>query len=248
MMDRRHHGPEALRPWAAAVLVTLALAGPVAAQQLPDPGNSEFVLLTEVPWNLLNTPAGTGTPLWQADLRGGGTVDATIHVFLRDATNLPIAGFPAEDICLAVLPAVEDGVRPCPDSFFGAGAYALVFADTDTDRDGHATISGALRAGGWSRFAQNNLVIAVRGLDAHFLLTDAQIGMNSPDIDGNGTINLSDVVLYSYDRNDPIRRYRSDFNHDLKVDDQDTAIMRDYLGTGCSSSGPAPAGGAATPR
>ena len=55
---------------------------------------------------------------------------------------------------------------------------------------------------------------------------------NSPDINGDLAVNLSDVVLFSQDRYGDYN-YRSDFNFDGVVNLSDQIILVGALGVGC---------------
>lgn len=170
------------------------------------------------PGHVWVSPAGSGPALHSAfGVNWPGPVDATIHVILRDQGDDPIAFYPAEDIWIG-----------------GAGESALVtcvggaIADADTDADGYTTISSAFRAGGQVLpGTQPDLCVAGNEIDADLPLT-----INSPDVNGDLVVGLSDVVLMvqalggAYD-------FRYDFNGDGAINLGDIIVMVPSMGETC---------------
>lgn len=59
-----------------------------------------------------------------------------------------------------------------------------------------------------------------------------QLFINSPDINGDLRVNLTDNVWFARDLNGPYN-YRSDFNYDGVIDSNDAAIMTQAVGLRC---------------
>jgi len=165
---------------------------------------------------LLVMPDGSGRPLSEARVPWGGVVDATITAEILDVTAYPVADFPAEDMWLI---SVDGGLVTCP-----GGAIA----DGPTDALGIATFSNPLLAGGWSteltQLVVNGSVVASRaGLDLVF---------NSPDLNGDLEVNLSDVQLFAADFYGTYH-HRSDLSFDGTVNLSDIVPLATSMGAVC---------------
>ena len=165
---------------------------------------------------LLVVPDGSGNTFNQASLPFGGQADATITLLLKGADNDPIAHFPFEDMWLE---SRDAGLVPCRGG---------TTADANTDAAGITTWATPLHAGGHSQslmdvIVNGSLLEMAPGLDLSF---------NSPDINGDLTVNLTDVQIFSgdfFDSDD----FRSDFHRDGDVNISDLAVMARALGAGC---------------
>jgi len=60
-----------------------------------------------------------------------------------------------------------------------------------------------------------------------------ELYFNSPDIDGSGAVNLTDLVYFLQDYNGSYS-YRSDFDFDGDVDDDDRSVITGALGACCN--------------
>ena len=196
------------------VLVTgliLGLAG-LAWAGVPDPGQSEV----STPGGAVTiTPAGNGQSL--AD-RG-----TPVTVTIRDANGLAIAAYPAQDIWL------DDA---------GSGDINLCqggsLADDDTDVNGVTTISGLIAGGGYTQAGMSVYVSGVAltvAVDDETGSTILNIDVNSPDLNGDREVSLSDISLFTSDLTVP--QFRSDFNHDGTVNLSDLSLFATWIGETC---------------
>jgi len=114
------------------------------------------------------------------------------------------------------------------DDLSGAAA-----ADHDADAEGWTTFSLAPRAGGWSQ-----------GLLEIYLLEDPASAMgsdipampiyfNSPDIDGDLQVDLTDVTLFAQDYHSGENPFRSDLAWDGAINLTDVSVFASHLGVGC---------------
>lgn len=163
---------------------------------------------------LYNVPNGNGNP-FTAAVGGGGTVDATITVVVNDGTPAPIANYPFEDIWLE---SVDGGMVACT-----GGATA----DASTDALGVTDFQTPLQAGGFSLADTRVLIngLAIPGTVA--------LGYNSPDIDGSGAVNLTDVQLFAGDFFDVAYNFRSDLFFDAVVNLSDLPLLAAAIGAAC---------------
>jgi len=196
---------------------SLASAGvPDVTQCTAASGNANFAVL-------LNAPNGNGNAftLARQDIGGGiyAVVDATISVVVNDATPAAIFNYPFEDIWLE---SVDGGMAACT-----GGATA----DASTDILGMTQFQTALQAGGWS-LANTRVLI-----NGNAIATTVAIGHNSPDIDGNGAVNLTDVQIFASDLYayllQSIYNFRSDFYYDGKVNLTDLQKLAEHIGASC---------------
>jgi hypothetical protein len=226
-MTRR--SPASAVPFAlAAALVMLPL---VAAAQVGINPMLSWVEIADAvgPVSVLIAPDGAGLPLDQAFREGGAPGDATIHVYLRNDANNPIAGVRPHQMALAVIQALN-GVQSCRDEMYGDRFYVLARPDEMTDEFGHTTISMPLRAGGWDdNAAGTNMVVAV---DEWGLLLPGNMILNGPDLDGDGAVNLTDTVLFAMHYHGEYA-YRADFNYDQAVDLADLVVLAGMYGAAC---------------
>jgi hypothetical protein len=131
---------------------------------------------------LFNVPNGEGSAFTEA-LTLDGVVDATITLYLRDEDGDPVANFPTEDMWPML-------------GGFGGLAFCTngTIADSKTDNNGVTTWVEPLIAGGWS---EGQTVVMIGGIPLESGGLDLR--HNSPDLDGNGFVNLSDVSDFAYD-------------------------------------------------
>lgn len=194
----------------------------VSGAQVPDPILSQATCASSSPISLANSPNGGGDHFQSAQIYGGGSFDATITVTLLDGNANPVSGYPPEDIWLDVQDP-EPLFATCP-----GGAIA----DGHTDALGQTTFSNSLRAGGSGSGSQvmigtwptPEFPIPVVGGDL--------INFNSPDINGDLQVNLSDIAIFAADYYGAYN-YRSDFYWDGIVNLSDLGFMAQGVGASC---------------
>jgi len=165
---------------------------------------------------LMVIPDGSGSAMTDAKTDFGGSADATITVEILDQTELPVADFPAEDIWLE---SDDGGLAPCRGG---------TIADNPTNAIGRTTISGALRAGGWSLSMTK---VFVNG-DSNTNPQNLSLVFNSPDINGDLLVNLSDVQLFAGDFYGSYH-FRSDLAFDNVINLSDIVPLSRSLGATC---------------
>ena len=170
------------------LLLTLPIATPPLAADIPPLPYAEVSVATEGPLSLLCTPDGSGIPFTQAFDSTGQPVDGTITMTLYDDSppwGDPVAFFPAEDIWLEDM----DGyLVSCPGG---------TIPDGNTDANGTTFWTGVLYTGGHSEpVGGNHLAIMVMGgnIEGGDL---PDFRLNSPDFNGDLVVNLTDVALFT---------------------------------------------------
>lgn len=196
--------------------VCLALPAFAGVDGGVNPETSTAAIATEGHLVLPVRPDGSGRAFTEAFGLGGWSADATITAVLRDFGNFPIANFPREDVWLQT---ADGGLVVC------GGGYG-VLPDGNSDGDGVVRWTSAPGAGGFGSgtyvFA-NGTALAMMPLDLTFV---------SPDINGDGQVNLSDGGLFTgflYGAYTP----RGDFNNDATINLSDVAAVAAGLGAGC---------------
>ena len=197
------------------VLLLPALAG--AQGGIPDLPNCEAWLAYDGPETvtLMVIPNGQGPAFTEAQLPDGSTVDATIYLLVQDWFDVPIQGFTREDMWLE---SIDGGLYHC-----NGGTTA----DVDTDAEGMTHWIQPLRAGGYSQALTAVLVngdnISSEGLLLHF---------NSPDITGDGQVNIPDVGNFASDFYGGYN-FRSDLSWDGVINLSDVGRLAGGLGAAC---------------
>lgn len=186
-------------------LNSFAMAG------VPDAGMSSVVTAGG---SVTITPAGNGQSL----LSRGAGMDVTV----KDANGLAIPGYPFQDIW------TDDN---------GSGDINLCqggsTADADTDASGFTTITGLISGGGYTQAGMSVYVsgVALTLNDDGTGGTSISLDVNSPDINGDRTVDLSDIALFSGDL--VAYDFRSDYNHDSTVDLSDIALFSGWISEVC---------------
>ncbi len=126
-------------------------------------------------------PSGIGSPFAEAQIKNDGTVvDATITMIVKDAFEAIVEDFPAEDMWLE---SGDGGMVPC------VGGN---IADFNTDEFGWTTWANPMNAGGAS---EDVCYVMVNGESLNG--DPFALAFNSADQNGDGTVNLADVGLFS---------------------------------------------------
>ena len=171
--------------------------------------------------SLFNLPDGSGHSFTQVFLPGtadggpGVFVDATITLTVLDSYDNPIANFPYEDIWLE---SADGGMVPCPGG---------TVADSNTDLLGQTVWMYPLQAGGWS---EAPMQVVING-DALWF-EGFPLNVNSPDLNGDGLVNLSDAGLFSVLYFSSVH-YKADFNYDGVLNLSDVGYFVSGLGANC---------------
>jgi hypothetical protein len=206
-----------IRVLSPAVLLVLTFFASVAPAGVGNPEVTyEMAYQGSEPVCLLVIPDGSGPRLTEARTFSGLTVDATINVRILDLALDPIVSYPPEDVWLE---AAGEELAIC------AGGSV---ADAPTDADGRTTISGPLLAGGWS---ESGAVVFVAGWSPS--QPPVVLTFNSPDLDGDREVNLSDVQLFATDYYDSSYHHRSDLHYDGRINLADIVPLANAFGTAC---------------
>jgi len=159
--------------------------------------------------SLFSCPLGDGHRINRCMAFPGITnVDATITANLCDINGDPIYLYPASDIWL----------ESAGESFTFCGGGTC--ADHDTDINGDTTFSNALYAG----YHGSGAIVKVLGFVINAPL---DLLFNSPDIDGDLAVTLTDVVLFTQDYFGGYE-YRSDFYWDGVLNLSDIVILSQH--------------------
>lgn len=181
---------------------------------VPDMGASQATTAAAVGASVYNLPNGGGTRINNCYRLGGTRIDATITLTLRDVNTNTIYQYPWADMWLDT---ADGGLAYCPGG---------TSADHDTDLAGQTTWTAALFAG----CSGIGTVIVISGNT----LTQAALNIrhNSPDINCNMVVNLSDLSLYAQDVFAGYN-YRSDFYWDNILNLSDLVLMAQGAGAAC---------------
>lgn len=166
-------------------------------------------------------PDGSGDRLDNAQFWDGvpgstpSRVDATVNVRVETAAGDPVAGFAAVDL---VLGSTAGNLALCQ----GAGS-----ADAPTDANGGTTFSGAIAAGGIADVGSDERMLVV-GTGLNSVYTSApglEILFNSPDLNGDGEVNLIDLAAFAPAFTSQTYDYAADYAWDGTVDLRDFGVF-----------------------
>jgi len=167
--------------------------------------------------SVFSIPDGSGNPLSSVFIFGGSQVNGTVTVTLVDDSVTPIFNWPFEDLW------IESNT---PDIVLCQGGSV---ADGPTNVNGQATFSGPLQAGGWGE----GLVVWVGGVvDSPLSQTPLDYLFNSPDMNLDLIVNLTDIVLFAqiyfeaYD-------YQADYYYDGVINLSDIVLLAQGSGGAC---------------
>ncbi len=165
---------------------------------------------------LLVRPDGGGDSFDDAFLPYGQREDATITVEVKDANWDPIPNYPREDLWLE---SEDDGLVSC---------ISGTIADANTDALGMAHWQNPLFGGGYSEALT---VVMVNGSLIEMTI-GVHLSFNSPDINGDLIVNLTDVAMFAMDFFGGYQ-FRSDLFRDGQINLQDLATFAQAYGTTC---------------
>lgn len=203
------------------ILVVLILLSPsaFALSGIPSMEESEASMAFQGPGyaTLMVSPGGDGPPFTEAHDSDGNVVDATITMYLRDSFGSLIANFPYEDIWLE---SQNRDLVPC---------IGGTNPDHSTDASGMTSWTNPLHASGYTSapvfvFVNGSALTSNSGLLLRF---------NSPDIDANGTVGLSDLALFAGDFYSGGFVYRADFSGDRVLNLTDVHLFAFHYGSTC---------------
>lgn len=189
-------------------LVLADIGGPYGDYIMAYPGPETLTLLVR--------PDGGGRSFDDALLPWGDTADATITLVLRNANGDPVPDFPREDMWLV---SDDDGLVPC---------VSGTIADANTDAAGMTQWQNPLFGGGYSEALTE---VRVNGAPIE-LTIGVHLSFNSPDINGDLVVNLTDVALFAMDFFGDYQ-FRSDFFRDGQINLQDLATFAPAYGATC---------------
>ena len=198
-----------------AVGVLAALCATAAGAGIPNLDLSTAATAAGGPASIVICPQGDADRLDNARGATGATgLDATVTLNLLDSNSDPIAAFPAVDMWLDAT-----GISLCLDGSIADGA---------TDINGQTTWTGALAAGGYAASGELHVMISGNPLNGPGMA----VVVNSPDLNADLAVNLTDVVLFAgmfygpYDET-------GDFYHDGALNLSDIVILAQHMGHEC---------------
>jgi len=209
--------------------IVLALAAGALAQGTPVAANSTAVLNAGVPMvSVFLLPDGTGNALTNCYGPGGIAVAATIDVTIRDVTGVMIPFVSNREIRLN---EAGTSLAWCPDALYPPPQHAPNCADADTDLAGRTSFTQAYRGFGNHAGPTQVWVLEASGLYQP-IPNLLPIQFNSPDVNSDGIINLSDIALFAQDLFSGPAPYRSDFNWDGVINLSDIVLFAQGLYSG----------------
>ena len=220
------------------IVVALALAavvipwgaGPALAQGFPVAQNCSAVLNTPGPLSvsMFLIPDGSGTPLANCYAFGGTFTSAVINVTLIDAAGLPAVGVPATNVRLEEM---NSNVFWCSNAWYPPPVHAPNLADMASNAAGQTQFTLSYHGGGWIHGSTFVWVLEASGAWMQ-IPTPVNVSYNSPDINGDLVVNLSDVSFFAMDFFAGYM-YRSDFNYDGIINLTDLVMLAPNLGVSC---------------
>ncbi|MCP4574335.1 MAG: hypothetical protein GY838_18420 [bacterium] len=211
-------------------LVACALivgAASLATAGIPDLTNSAASRAYTGPetLSLFSTPDGGGRAFAECFVVNGGSAvqDGTIALVVNDGLGVPIENFPAEDMWIAA--GGTPGLVACAGN---------LISNFNTNAAGETEWQNALFAGGFSTEVTRVYINGDELTTAGY--AGLAINHNSPDINADGVVNLSDSGFFATDLFVGPYNYRSDFNADGSLNLSDAG----FLGTNIGSACPAP--------
>lgn len=173
--------------------------------------------------SLFSTPEGGGKPFTECFVvNGAGAVqDGTITLVVNDGLGVPVQIFPFEDMWI--------GAGGTPGLVSCAGNLT---ADQSTDVTGTTFWVNALFAGG---FSTETTRVYINGdeLTNPAYIGGLAINHNTPDINADGVVNLSDSGFFASDLFTGPYNYRSDYNADGSINLSDAGFLGTNIGAAC---------------
>lgn len=177
--------------------------------------------------SVMTRPDGLGDPLanaWTWDGIAGNDatrVDASFAAAVRNSLNSNLLSL---DLSSVLLATNLGGLVPCPGGSDADGTVLGEYVFSDPVLGGGSTNPG---------LAEGTFVQVLDAPSVTFSgLSSLPIQFNSPDMNGDGTVNLADVVDFSEDLATSYD-YASDFVWDGRIDLRDVAELAVSIGVGC---------------
>lgn len=206
----------------AVLIVFLILPASAFAQCMPLPDFDLSIAMFRdtadhvYPLSVMMVPDGSGEALAEARRPDGSQVNGQVVVWLLDGVGQGDEGMPPAEIWVD---APDGLVAFCTDGNIAGQA---------TDSEGFTYFSAPLYGGGWS---QGGLVVEV--CNTPLSMTELPLWINSPDIDGDLEVNLSDVQLFAEDFYG-VYAYRSDLAYDGVINLSDLSRLAEHLEADCN--------------
>lgn len=167
----------------------------------------------------------TATPCGGPDLvaAGQGGTSLRIHVTVLDENGDPVAFVPATDMWLW-----HPGLVVC------SGGAGLSHADAQTSSLGETQFSGPVFGGVVktenvdSPCSIQEMHVVVQGVTS---TESCCVGVDSPDLNGSGSVTVGDFGLFGLEYNDPSGSVCCDYNEDGEVTAADFGIFGGYFPT-----------------
>lgn len=186
---------------------------------IPDPYLSFATMAHQGPGPLilLTTPDGTGGDLSTARTGTGIPADATITLVLLDSAGFPIPNFPWQDIW------IQKSTNPIT---FCNSNYWHPESNTDANGMTRWVLGPAVKG-----FHQGPIRVFINGQGLFSPRVD--LSLVNPDINGDGVVNLGDVVLFAVDFHSGYQ-FRSDLHPDGVINLSDVIPLANGMGSRCN--------------
>ena len=203
--------------------IPVVLAAGIARATIPAVCVVDVNVPSGGPVSLVVLPDASGPSFAEAMVFGGAVADGTISFRLvQEATTIPIPNFPFEDVWLETGGVVFGWCDlPYPHR-----------ADANSDASGKMEFALTPHGAGHAE----EVLLYLNGspaMDPFFnVLPPLPIRLNSPDLDADRKVNLSDVMLFAGDYFGAYA-YRSDLHWDGRLNLSDIVKMAAGLGHDC---------------
>jgi len=197
-------------------LLVLLVAIPVMAIDIPElPICEAHMPINE--GSIWVSPDGSGPGLEYGYDMAGEVADVRITLLVLNGEYEPIANLPYEDLWLQ---SESNGLTRC---------VGGTVADHNTDQNGETTFSGPFLAGGSNPNPEKILVMI---FGDPLVQNPLSLFINSPDINGDLAVNLSDISAMTQVLNGDYD-WSCDFNNDGAVNLSDIVVFATCLGAVC---------------
>ena len=182
---------------------------------------------------ILVVPGGSGATLSEArDTATGDIIDCSLRVLVRRPNGEPAADCPAQYITLWMRQYSGSHNEHFCSPVEGTNWHYVADADRPTDSDGITEFDCPISMGGH----ENELNLLVKYGDSvvagQFESGNRGPRYNSPDMNGDNSVNLSDIVIFSGCVEGPYT-WIADFNFDGSVNLTDITLFNQAIGSSC---------------